>query len=111
MSVQLVKEVLQPVVDVANVVQKVQAIIPQLPNVPGAYLALSDAEKEEVKKWFEESFDLVDDSMEKTVEVVVKCLVDVQDGVVAIKDGISISDVFVLLSVLKQVQQNIGTKA
>lgn len=111
MSKQLVQEALQPVVDVANIVTKVQLLAPKLNQVVPAYLALSDAEKEEVKKEFELALDLVDDSIEKTVETAVKVLVDVQPAVTALKDGISLSDVFTLLSVLKQVQADIGTKA
>lgn len=111
MSVQLIKDTFQPIVDVANVVGKVQVLVPSLPNVLPAYLALSDNDKEELKKWFEANFDLIDNSVEKTIETGVKCLVDVQPAVIALKDGISFTDVFTLLAVLKQIQSNIGQKA
>ncbi len=108
MSVQSIKDVMQVGLDIAAVINKVPALVAQVKSgsLAADYLALSDAEKDGLKKWLDENLVLGDQSIEKVIETAWKVLLDCNSAVSALADGISLGDVFILLSVLKKIQED-----
>ncbi len=108
MSVQSIKDVMQVGLDIGAVVNKIPAVVAQVKsgNLVADYLALSDSDKDALKKWFADSLSLPDAGIEKAIETAWKVLLDCNSAVAALSDGVSFTDVFTLLSVLKQIQED-----